>query len=210
VASVSGLSNDLEVVALLLDIAGAVWLARAFAVSSPEAYIAGTRAGETIGIPVHGDLARANDVADAQVGAPLLFLGFCGQALAALENDRLNTNAAWWLLLLLVPIAWLVRRWRSHVVALQTVEARLFAQVWEWAIVVDAYEMALGRDDRPPGQRGRGRILSDLFGMATWSEIEADLRRERDARKDAASWVPPKRPRRSYWRSIGRWRNWLF
>jgi hypothetical protein len=152
---------------------------------------------------VHGDLGHARDAADAQVGTSLLILGFAGQGLAAFGRECVNTAPFWWFVLLLIPLGWLVGRWRYHVVALQTIEARLFNQLWEWAIVVDAYELALGRTGE------RGSTLSSLFGPDEWAAIESDLRREKDARRDAAEWTIPLRPKRSHWRSIGRWRDWL-
>lgn len=197
------LDNDLTIVSLLLDIAGAIWLAKALAFGSPEAYVATTRAGDTIGVPVHGDLGHAKDVADAQIGTSLLVLGFVGQGVAALGRECVNSSPLWWLVVLLIPIGWVIGRWRYHVVVLQTMEARLFNQLWEWAIVVDAYELALGRDG------DRGSTLSRLFGANEWATIESDLKRERAARRDVAEWIVPERPKRSHWRSIRKWRDWL-
>jgi hypothetical protein len=141
------------------------------------------------------------------VGAPLLVLGFIGQGVAAEATDwSMKIGARWWLALILLPLAWLATRWRRHVVFLQTIEARLYSQIWDRAIVVDAYERAL----RQPGEpRGRGKALSAVFGELYWSGLQDDLRREREIRKNSTNWLPPLRRVPRHWDSLVKWRRWF-
>ena len=75
------MTNHIALAALGIEIAGALLLARALAFESLATYVAGAQTRYDFNAAL--DLARASDVADAQVGLALLLFGFAGQALAA-------------------------------------------------------------------------------------------------------------------------------
>lgn len=86
------MTDDLAAASLVVDIAGAVLLARALAFESAEEYAAecGRRStwNAVGGLDAHADFVHARDAVEARVGTALLVCGFVGQAVANLVPDE--------------------------------------------------------------------------------------------------------------------------
>jgi hypothetical protein len=165
---------------LILDVAGALFLAYALISRTAERAIEETTALNYRNYNAALDLTRAQETADAQIGAALLVLGFLTQLSVALgwrETTWLDAGLACYGALVLVAMAVALERpWRKSRIR-GSLAARLrVEEMGHWWPVMAEYGRAL---DHPPTREISVEITfaeygEQLLGRRRWTRLVGD------------------------------------